>query len=70
MVAERVDDPFGLDADIELHYGYTSEPEYELPIGDEAGYGHSSNDNYEPEPEIRSPVQEVSLSMGVSRDDD
>ena len=73
MVAERVDDSFNLDADVELYYDYAPEPEAELPIGyygSEESYEDEASDYAEEEPEeepvqVRSPVQEVSL--GVNR---
>ena len=76
MVAERVDDPFGLDADVELNYGYTPEQPQELPVGDMAS-GDYDYDEYQYESEVepvgvtgvRSPIQEASLSMGVSGND-
>jgi hypothetical protein len=68
MVAERVDDPFGLDADVELSYDYVSQPE-SLPVGDIASTGEYQEPSIEPpipaeEPSTRSPIQEVSLNAG------
>ena len=70
MVAERVSDSFGLDADVELNYDYEPEPEAELPIGYYGSGGGEVPEYVEPEEEpveARSPIQE--LSLGVNRGD-